>query len=48
MLLQVKQALWAGGIARANKPPEQSGTPGMMDWSDLVSSNQPTVSGSHC
>uniref|UniRef100_A0A383WL67 Ubiquitin-like domain-containing protein n=1 Tax=Tetradesmus obliquus TaxID=3088 RepID=A0A383WL67_TETOB len=33
---QVKQALWAGGIARVNKAPEQSSTPGMKDWSDLA------------
>jgi hypothetical protein len=36
--LQVKQALWAGGIARANKSPESSSTPGLQDWKDLVRS----------
>eukprot|EP00878_Enallax_costatus_P045881 GHUV01055403.1.p2 GENE.GHUV01055403.1~~GHUV01055403.1.p2 ORF type:complete len:123 (+),score=45.04 GHUV01055403.1:1487-1855(+) len=33
---QAKQALWAGGIARSNKPPEKSNTPGLRDWSDLA------------
>eukprot|EP00955_Chlamydomonas_euryale_P111058 366036-Chlamydomonas_euryale.AAC.13 len=33
---EVKQALWAGGIARANKPPERGGVPGMRQWQDLA------------
>ncbi len=32
----VKRALWAGGIARSNKPPERRGTPGLQRWEDLV------------
>lgn len=34
---QVKQALWQGGIQRANKPEAECNTPGMQQWSDLVS-----------
>lgn len=30
------QALWAGGIERANKPPERRATPGLRTWEDLV------------
>lgn len=33
--LQVKQALWAGGIERANKPAEQRVTPGLRSWEDI-------------
>eukprot|EP00879_Flechtneria_rotunda_P014381 GHRR01015027.1.p2 GENE.GHRR01015027.1~~GHRR01015027.1.p2 ORF type:complete len:133 (-),score=32.59 GHRR01015027.1:1738-2136(-) len=36
LYLQVKQALWDGGIARSNKPIEKSNTPGLNSWSDLV------------
>ncbi|CAL5224236.1 g6888 [Coccomyxa viridis] len=32
---EVKQALWAGGIKRANKPADKSSTPGMARWGDL-------------
>lgn len=36
--LQVKQALWAGGIARSNKPEGKRGKhPGLQGWDDLVS-----------
>lgn len=33
---QVKQALWAGGIQRANAPEGRRSTPGMHKWEDLV------------
>eukprot|EP00775_Hariotina_reticulata_P011179 gene11179-11329_t len=33
---QVKQALFAGGIHRANKPPAKSNTPGINSWNDLA------------
>lgn len=33
----MKRALWAGGIQRANKPPEKMNTPGLQKWEDLVS-----------
>ena len=33
---QVKKALWAGGIQRANKPADKSNTPGMAGWQDMV------------
>ncbi|KAG2434818.1 hypothetical protein HXX76_007703 [Chlamydomonas incerta] len=33
---RVKQALWAGGIARSNKPPERRATPGLQRWEDLA------------
>lgn len=33
---RVKQALWAGGISRSNKPPERRATPGLQRWEDLV------------
>lgn len=36
LVLQLKQALWAGGISRSNKDPEKSSTPGLKAWSDLV------------
>jgi hypothetical protein len=36
LLLQLKQALWAGGIARSNKAPEKSSTAGLQTWKDLV------------
>lgn len=36
-MLQLKQALWAGGISRSNKNAAKSSTPGLKDWSDLVS-----------
>lgn len=32
---QVKQALFKGGIARANKPPHIRNTPGIQKWEDL-------------
>ena len=32
----MKKALWAGGIQRANKPPDKSSTPGMAGWQDMV------------
>lgn len=35
--LQVKQALWAGGIQRSNKPEGKRHTPGLQKWEDLVS-----------
>ena len=38
--MQVKRALWAGGIQRANKSPEKMNTPGLQKWEDLVSSSQ--------
>jgi hypothetical protein len=34
--VQVKQALWAGGIQRSNKPAERRNTPGLQSWEDLV------------
>ena len=34
--MQVKQALWDGGIARSNKPEGRRNTPGLQAWSDLV------------
>lgn len=34
--MQVKQALWNGGIQRSNKPPEKRHTPGLNQWEDLV------------
>ena len=34
----MKQALWQGGIQRANKPEGKRNTPGLQQWSDLVSS----------
>ena len=34
--LQVKQALWAGGIQRSNKPAAKRNTPGLQNWEDLV------------
>ena len=33
---KVKQALFAGGIARANKPEGVRNTPGIRGWDDLV------------
>lgn len=36
--MQVKKALWAGGIQRSNKPPQKMNTPGLQQWEDLVSS----------
>ncbi|KAK9807613.1 hypothetical protein WJX72_004150 [[Myrmecia] bisecta] len=33
---KVKQALWAGGIQRANKPEHKRNTPGIQDWDDLT------------
>ena len=33
---KVKEALFAGGIARANKPDEIRNTPGIRNWDDLV------------
>jgi hypothetical protein len=33
---KVKQALLAGGIARANKADGIRNTPGIRDWDDLV------------
>ena len=33
---KVKQALFAGGIARANKPEGIRNTPGIKKWEDLV------------
>ena len=42
--LQVKQALWAGGIVRANRPAGKSNTPGMERWEDLVKTCSYTVS----
>ena len=33
---KVKQALFAGGIARANKPDGVRNTPGIRCWDDLV------------
>ena len=33
---RVKQALFAGGIARANKPDGIRNTPGIRKWEDLV------------
>ena len=35
---KVKQALFAGGIARANKPEGIRNTPGIQKWEDLVRS----------
>lgn len=34
---KVKQALFDGGIARANKPDDVRNTPGIQRWQDLVS-----------
>ena len=33
---QVKQALWAGGIARSNRADGKGSTPGLRRWEDLV------------
>ncbi|EIE18483.1 hypothetical protein COCSUDRAFT_38586 [Coccomyxa subellipsoidea C-169] len=33
---KVKQALWAGGIQRSNKPKDKSSTPGLQKWEDLA------------
>ena len=33
---KVKQALFDGGIARANKPEGVRNTPGIQSWADLV------------
>ena len=33
---KVKQALFSGGIARANKPEGVRNTPGIRGWEDLV------------
>jgi hypothetical protein len=32
---RVKQALWAGGIQRSNKPEGRRSTPGLQKWEDL-------------
>lgn len=37
LALKVKQALWKGGIQRSNSSSKLSNTPGLQDWSDLVS-----------
>jgi hypothetical protein len=37
MVLQVKEALFAGGIARSNRETVPLHTPGIRAWSDLVS-----------
>lgn len=34
--MQVKQALWRGGIQRSNKDQVSSNTPGLHGWNDLV------------
>ncbi len=34
--MQVKQALWNGGIERSNKPQHVRNTPGLERWQDLV------------
>lgn len=34
-MLQVKQALFKGGIARSNKPEHIRNTPGINKWEDL-------------
>lgn len=40
---KVKQALWAGGIARSNKEPGKSATRGMEKWEDIVSRTRQTM-----
>jgi hypothetical protein len=35
VVAQVKQALFAGGIARSNKPEHIRNTPGIQKWQDL-------------
>ena len=33
---RLKQALWNGGIQRANRPAEVAATPGLQRWEDLA------------
>lgn len=39
--MQVKQALWDGGIRRSNKPKAVRNTPGLQQWQDLVRLGRP-------
>ena len=39
--VQVKQALWDGGIRRSNKPKAGRNTPGLQPWQDLVRLGRP-------
>jgi hypothetical protein len=46
--VQVKRALFDGGIARSNKPEGIRNTPGIQEWSDLVGSFNSTADSYHC